>query len=71
MYSMPLMNKKSGLMKDEDNGVLMTELVGLRAKVYAVRVDGKKNTKGRKVERVTSCLNENILPLCALFEQRD
>jgi len=46
-------NKKvPGLIKDENNGAIMTEFVGLRAKMYAVRVDGKKDTK--KVKGVKS-----------------
>jgi len=52
-YGIPLVNKKiSALMKDENNGVIMTEFVGLRAKMYALRVDGKKDTK--KVKSIKS-----------------
>ncbi|KYN21765.1 hypothetical protein ALC57_05866 [Trachymyrmex cornetzi] len=72
-YGMPLANKKvPGLMKDENNGMIMTEIVGLKAKMYSVRVDGKKDIK--KVKGVKSnvvartitfddyarCLNEEI-----------
>ncbi|KYN15671.1 hypothetical protein ALC57_12102 [Trachymyrmex cornetzi] len=72
-YGMPLANKKvPGLMKDENNGAIMTEFVGLRAKMYAVRVDGKKDTKKAKGVKInvvartisfddyTRCLNEEI-----------
>ena len=72
-YGMPLANKKvPGLMKDENNGVIMTEFVGLRAKMYAVRVDGKKDIKKVKgvknnvvaqtitFDDYTRCLNEEI-----------
>ncbi|XP_024893432.1 uncharacterized protein LOC112468467 [Temnothorax curvispinosus] len=72
-YDMPLVNKKvPGLMKDENNGAIMTEFVGLRAKMYALRVDGKKVCKKAKgvksnviactitFDDYTRCLNDEI-----------
>ncbi|XP_025075437.1 LOW QUALITY PROTEIN: uncharacterized protein LOC112552975, partial [Pogonomyrmex barbatus] len=72
-YGMPLVNiKVPSLMKDENNGAIMIEFVGLRAKMYAVRVDGRKDIKKVKgvknnvVTRTitfndyTRCLNEEI-----------
>ncbi|XP_019700896.2 uncharacterized protein LOC109504655 [Harpegnathos saltator] len=48
-YGIPLANKKvPGLMKDENNGAIMTEFVGLRAKMYALKVDSKNDTKKAK-----------------------
>jgi len=73
IYGMPLANKKvPGLMKDEINGAIMTKFVGLRTKMYAVRVDGKKDIKKVKgvknnvvartitFDDYTRCLNEEI-----------
>ncbi|XP_020297964.1 uncharacterized protein LOC109862346 [Pseudomyrmex gracilis] len=46
LYNMPRANKKvPGLMKDENNGAVMTEFVGLRAKMYATQVGDSKCTK--------------------------
>ncbi|XP_036139771.1 uncharacterized protein LOC118644715 [Monomorium pharaonis] len=70
---MPLKNKKiPGLMKDENNGAIRTEFVGLRAKMYALKVNGKKDTKKAKgvknnviaraitFEDYTRCLRDEI-----------
>jgi len=72
-YGTPLVNKKiPGLMKDENNGAIMTEFVRLKAKIYALRVDGKKDPKkvtdikSNVVERTitfddyTRCLQDEI-----------
>lgn len=52
IYDIPLVNKKVlGLMKDEMNGRIMTEFVGLRAKMYSIRVEDEdviKKAKGVK-----------------------
>ncbi|XP_070522413.1 uncharacterized protein [Cardiocondyla obscurior] len=73
VYGLPLVNKKvPGLMKDENNGVIMMEFVGLRAKMYALRVNGKKDIKKVKgvksnvvakmitFDDYTRCLHEEI-----------
>lgn len=72
-YGIPLANKKvPGLMKDENNVTIMTEFVGLGAKMYALRVDGKKDTKKAKgvksnviarmitFDDYTKCLSDEI-----------
>ncbi|XP_014299058.2 uncharacterized protein LOC106693938 [Microplitis demolitor] len=50
-YNMPIANKKvPDLMKDENNGKIMTHFTGLRAKLYAYKIMNDSNTKKRAKE---------------------
>ena len=71
VYGMPLANKKVlWSRKTTVWNVIMTEFVGLRAKMYAMRVDGKKDIKKAKnvksnnandnIRWYVRCLNEEI-----------
>ncbi|XP_011629664.1 uncharacterized protein LOC105422110 [Pogonomyrmex barbatus] len=56
-----------GLMKDENNGAIMTEFIGLRAKMYALRVLGKSDTKrikGVKRSTVAKTITSKDFALC-------
>lgn len=58
-YNIERKNKKiPGLFKDELNGKIVTEFVGLRAKCYAIRsLDGKSyNEKMKKAKGVKKCV---------------
>jgi len=70
MCTVCLSRTKKYLMKDENNGVIMTEFVGLRAKMYAVRMDGKDTKKAKSVKNNRSA-NDNVRWLHAVFEWRD
>lgn len=51
IYQIPLINKKVlGKMKDENNGQIITEFIGLKSKMYTFKVDEKltKKIKGIK-----------------------
>ncbi|XP_071651462.1 uncharacterized protein [Temnothorax longispinosus] len=60
-YGIPLANEKvPGLMKDKNHGAIMTEFVGIRAKMYALRVDGKKDTNEIKSEIKSNVVAKEI-----------
>lgn len=67
-YGVPLCNKKIvGLMKDECNGRIMTEFIGLRSKMYSVRIDGEdamKKAKGVKTVVVKKTIDFNDYVEC-------
>ncbi|XP_076234821.1 uncharacterized protein LOC143179460 [Calliopsis andreniformis] len=70
VYGIPLVNKKvPGLMIDENNGSIMTEFIGLivRAKMYALKVFGKKDVKklkGVKNNVVVEAINFDDYKYC-------
>jgi len=67
VYGIPLVNKKvPGLMKDENNGAIVTGFVGLRAKMYVLRIDGKKDTKKVKGVKSNIVNQDNIRRLHAV-----
>lgn len=60
VFSMPQENKKiGGLMKDECNGEIVTEFVGLGSKMYSIRVDGLDFLK--KAKSIKASVFENTI----------
>lgn len=61
VYNIERKNKKvPGLFKDELNGVVINEFVGLRAKCYAIRsLDIKKPEKIKKSKGIKKCVVKN------------
>lgn len=52
VYNLPQVNKKVvGLMKDENNGKVITKYVGLRSKMYAYVLEGDHVVKKTRVLR--------------------
>ena len=69
-YDVPRANNKiPGLMKDENNGAIMTKFIGLRAKMYALRVIGKSDTKRIKGVKKNVIENDHFRRLCVMFER--
>ncbi|XP_051162409.1 uncharacterized protein LOC127282278 [Leptopilina boulardi] len=68
VYGMPQVNKKVlGLMKDECSGKIITEFVGLRSKMYSVRVNGidhVKKAKGLKSNIIKKTITFNDFKQC-------
>ena len=71
-YQMPLVNKKVlGLMKDECNGQIMEEFIGLRSKMYSILIEGGatiKKAKGVKTSIVKKSITFDDYYHC-LFNQ--
>ena len=67
-FNMPLKNKKVvGLMKDECNGKIITKFVGLRSKMYSLRINRKdliKKAKGVKIPVVRKIIEFDDCVAC-------
>lgn len=80
-YGFPLLNKKKiGYFKDEHNGQIFSEFVGLRSKMYAMQVNNKTTTKAKgvnkcvtrklKLDNYKTCLFTNKIELAEMYRFR-
>lgn len=50
VYDMPVVNKKMlGLIKYENNSIIMCVFIGLKSKMYVIKIDYKSDTNKAKV----------------------
>ena len=73
VFDIPQANKKiAGLMNDECSGQIITEFVGLRIKMYSIRVNGQdfvKKAKGIRVGIIEKTIGFNDYVKCLKKEQ--
>lgn len=74
IFNLPLLNKQVlGMMKDEVNGKIIKEFVGLRAKMYSIKIDQEdkeiKKVKGVKFSCVKK-LSVDDFRLCLLNKKK-
>lgn len=61
VFGFPLLNKKKiGFFKDEINGKILKEFVGLRAKMYAMDVEDHKDRVIARAKGVNKCVTKKL-----------
>lgn len=60
VFNIPLLNKKVlGMMKDECNGKIIKEFIGLRAKMYSIKID-EEEKEIKKIKGVKKCVTNRL-----------
>uniref|UniRef100_A0A1B0FMV5 Uncharacterized protein n=1 Tax=Glossina morsitans morsitans TaxID=37546 RepID=A0A1B0FMV5_GLOMM len=60
VFDFPLLNKKVlGMMKDECNGKIIKEFIGLRSKLYSFKI-GEDGKETKKIKGVKSCVTAKL-----------